>query len=786
MKRNPFLIVFCCLLSILQGQYLTATAQGTAFTYQGRLNNNGAPANGSYDLAFTLYPASLAGVALAGPFTNTAVVVTNGLFTTLVDFGNANTGGSNWLQIAVSTNGANAFSPLTPRQQLTPVPYALFAANASNANTAVTAVTAINAATATNVTGNIADPQLSANIPRLNGNNVFTGPNTFSGAVSAANGNNLINGTFNGNGNGLTNLNASQLLTGVVSNNVLPGFQGNANAIGGGTGNSINGLQSAILGGQNNTNNANQSAIGGGGGNLIQYGSYYSAIAGGGGNQIQSNAYDSFIGSGYHNTVQPYAIVSVVGGGQWNTVQSNASFSVIGGGFGNTNTAPYSTIPGGSQNVAGGKYSFAAGQQAQATNQGAFVWADSQNAPFASTNNDSFNVRAQGGVQLVTSGAGLQVDGNSVLTSVANSINSSEIDDGGNAAYQAFQQAIQPAGGDTSLPFANLSPVAPTNGVTPGFSLTINGSAFGSVIGFSGYEAMSQPYVFVAEVTNTTAIANLANEIGLNAALTFSRNGRTTTFGGIVTGCNLAAGAGSSFLYTVQISSVLSYLALSSDYQIYQNKSVPAVATSVYAGDVSSPAITSSLGSTYLNRTSLTQFKETDFNFFSRILENEGIFYSFNQAASPPSVMLGDSPTAYLASPNSPFSYFGNGAINAGAGAEYVKTFQRSDYQLTKTSVVNAIDFLNPTSDHLPTRGRSPGFPSGKPGDLRRYRHRAGFASGLHFYPDRPNQRRAGRKLSGHRHPPHRLHPRDQWRSHLLLWQRISNHPRRINLPACA
>ncbi len=90
----------------------------------------------------------------------------------------------------------------------------------------------------------------------------------------------------------------------------------------------------------------------------------------------------------------------------------------------------------------------------------------------------------------------------SVLTAAANSINGSEIDDGGNSAYQAFQQAIQPVGGDTTLPFSSLSPTIATNGVTPGFSLTINGSAFGSVIGFSGYEAMSQPYTFVVEVTN--------------------------------------------------------------------------------------------------------------------------------------------------------------------------------------------------------------------------------------------------------------------------------------------
>jgi type VI secretion system secreted protein VgrG len=696
MKRLSLLMVIGCLLSTLNLQLSTAFAQGTAFTYQGRLNNNGSPANGNYDIAFTLYSASLAGTSLAGPVTNTAVVVTNGLFTTLVDFGNAYTGTSNWLQIAVSTNGANAFSLLSPRQQLTPVPYAIFAADA------VTAASAVTATTAATVTGNITDTQLSANIPRLNGNNGFTGPNTFSGTVTAANGNNLINGTFTGGGSGLTNLNASQLVTGVVSNSVLPGFQGNANAIGGGVGNAISGQDSAILGGLDNTNNANQSSIGGGGGNLIQSGAYYSFIGGGGGNLIQTNAYDSFIGSGYHNTVQPNAVVSVVGGGQWNTVQSNAPFAVIGGGLDNTNTAPYSTIPGGYQNLAGGKYGFAAGQQAQATNQGAFVWADSQNAPFASTNNDSFNVRAQGGVNFMTSGAGAQVDGVSVLTAAPGSINGSEIDDGGSSAYQSFQQIIQPVGGDTTLAFSNLTPIASTNGATPGFSLTISGSAFGSVIGFSGCESMSQPYAYAVEVTNTTSIANLNTEIGKTAVLTFSRNGRSTTFGGIVTGCALAAGAGASFLYTVQISSVLSYMALTTDYQIYLNQSATTVAQSVYQGDVSTP-ITLSLNGSYEAHPSLTQFKETDLNFFNRILENEGIFYFFNQSVSPPGLIVGDYPTAYLTSPNSPFNYFGNGATNGAPGTEYIQMFQRTAYQLTHSSVVKAVDFTDPDLDLLET-----------------------------------------------------------------------------------
>jgi hypothetical protein len=59
-----------------------------------------------------------------------------------------------------------------------------------------------------------------------------------------------------------------------------------------------------------------------------------------------------------------------------------------------------SVIPGGQNNEADGTWSFAAGQRAKAYHSGAFVWADSQNADFASTAGDQFCIRAQGGVQL--------------------------------------------------------------------------------------------------------------------------------------------------------------------------------------------------------------------------------------------------------------------------------------------------------------------------------------------------------------------------------------------------
>ncbi len=59
--------------------------------------------------------------------TQTATAVSNGLFTSTLDFGNQFPGADRWLEIAVRTNGGGAFSTLAPRQALTPTPYAIFA-----------------------------------------------------------------------------------------------------------------------------------------------------------------------------------------------------------------------------------------------------------------------------------------------------------------------------------------------------------------------------------------------------------------------------------------------------------------------------------------------------------------------------------------------------------------------------------------------------------------------------------------------------------------------------------
>jgi len=167
---------------------------GTAFTYQGMLSDGGTPAEGLFDLCFTIYDAADGGAAVAGSITNSAVFITNGLFTVALDFGpGVFTGSARWLEIGVRTNGAlSDFTLLSPRQPLTAAPYAHYTPNAGAAAIAAAAATAGSVAAA-NVTGTLALNQLPGAVVTNNAAGI------------------TLAGTFTGNGAALANVNADLL-----------------------------------------------------------------------------------------------------------------------------------------------------------------------------------------------------------------------------------------------------------------------------------------------------------------------------------------------------------------------------------------------------------------------------------------------------------------------------------------------------------------------------------------------------------------------------------------------
>jgi len=287
MKINHILAGWLMLAALftLTLQPSTASAQGTAFTYQGRLNTNGSPASGSYDFRFKLYADPLGNNQVGTTQLTNAIPVTNGLFTTTIDFGAGIFTGSNcWLEVAVRTNGNGSYTALSPLQAVTPTPYAIMANSASNllgtlqagkligtvgngqlANSAITVSagtglsgggavslggsTTLNNAGVLSLTGN-GDITVSAASGAVTLGDTATSANTANTIVKRDNSGNfaavtITAGSFSGSGANLTALNANnisgtlglaQLPASVVTNgasgvNITGSFTGNGSGL---------------------------------------------------------------------------------------------------------------------------------------------------------------------------------------------------------------------------------------------------------------------------------------------------------------------------------------------------------------------------------------------------------------------------------------------------------------------------------------------------------------------------------------------------------------------------
>lgn len=110
---------------------LAQSPTDTAFTYQGQLKRNGAPLTGTADFRFTLWDAASGGAQVGPTLLVSGATLTSGLITAELEFGpGAFAGEGRWVEVAVrAPAGSGSFITLSPRQSVSPTPYALFALN---------------------------------------------------------------------------------------------------------------------------------------------------------------------------------------------------------------------------------------------------------------------------------------------------------------------------------------------------------------------------------------------------------------------------------------------------------------------------------------------------------------------------------------------------------------------------------------------------------------------------------------------------------------------------------
>jgi hypothetical protein len=137
MKSTKMLGILALAFSLLvwTTEASKAAPMGTAFTYQGRLIDANAPADGLYDFQFNAYEKPNSTKPLACLQDLNDIDIIDGYFTVELDFGDKIYDvNSVWIEISVRPGelvDPNAYVILSPRQQITPAPLAVYASSAT-------------------------------------------------------------------------------------------------------------------------------------------------------------------------------------------------------------------------------------------------------------------------------------------------------------------------------------------------------------------------------------------------------------------------------------------------------------------------------------------------------------------------------------------------------------------------------------------------------------------------------------------------------------------------------
>jgi type VI secretion system secreted protein VgrG len=162
----------------------------------------------------------------------------------------------------------------------------------------------------------------------------------------------------------------------------------------------------------------------------------------------------------------------------------------------------------------------------------------------------------------------------------------------------------------------------------------------------TGEEELARPFRYDLELLSANENVSLSGLVGQAMAVHMELPGSPLRhFHGIVTRFSQQGWLGRRIVYHATLRPSLWLLTRRAGCRIFQNQSVPQIVRAVLA-DYGFPYDLSLSGS-YPTREYVVQYRETDFAFVSRLMEQEGVYYYFKHEAGKHTLVLADSVGAH-------------------------------------------------------------------------------------------------------------------------------------------
>lgn len=167
------------------------------------------------------------------------------------------------------------------------------------------------------------------------------------------------------------------------------------------------------------------------------------------------------------------------------------------------------------------------------------------------------------------------------------------------------------------------------------------------VVAFRLEERISTPFWAVLQLASEDEL-KFEDTVGKIGVLTIESGQEDRHLNGIVSRFARNGINGRFFLYEAQVVPQLQLLGLDQDCRIFQQKSVPDIVREVLEeSGITGDLFDFRLQGNYAPRDYCVQYRESDLNFISRLLEDEGIFFFFEHSTEKHLLVFGDGTVNY-------------------------------------------------------------------------------------------------------------------------------------------
>src|SRR5271157_2099254 len=178
------------------------------------------------------------------------------------------------------------------------------------------------------------------------------------------------------------------------------------------------------------------------------------------------------------------------------------------------------------------------------------------------------------------------------------------------------------------------------------------------LLGFTGTESLSRLFSYQLELASTNDTISAKQIVGKAVSWSISRLDQAPRyFSGIVS--KFVAGAVSDRQHRSYRAEVVPWpwlLTRTTDCRIFQNQNTPEIIESIFK-DFGFSDFALELKGSFPKREYCVQYRETAFNFISRLMEYEGIFFFFRHEDGKHTMVLSNAVSSYTECPESPVEY---------------------------------------------------------------------------------------------------------------------------------